>query len=152
MSIHCHVNVGPFLKCKVGTKEVQAKRFGCEKCKTWNEHKFCIGCGLACVYYSAVRNEDSISGSSLMEEIEGALCYYNIQEGYHFWFGNNDAAIGYYFDPNEAEDGYKVFHPLDLDHEKEMFCISYKKEIAKLEEAYGKENVEVMWGVVNVIN
>lgn len=158
--------LGPYFKIKKKTKEIQKKYKCCDNksCLRFNKHlselkstiKFCPECGQPIQTHSepdvvVLEFWDSPTGSKNDNLIDISNYYQHFIPGYHIVIPNLTKLIPKNFEV-ENSDGFILIPEMENGFDKikkdlEDFKENCKKYIPELEEFYGKENIEIHWGI-----
>jgi hypothetical protein len=155
--------LGPYLHCKVSKTDSKTIRRTCTNNTCPNRNgcmysKFCHQCGspIGDVEFSVKANTVNIC--ELRKKINEALAtpcgdYFDelSKNGIDIWFGN-------WHRPSKSSRSFTCddtqLTPIEagvVKNEIDEFVLQYKSAIAVIEEAYGKDNVEVKWGLIHYI-
>ena len=175
MSIDYTVHVGPYVKCANPFVEQDEKSKGCTNpvCQFYKKlihmlqnslghgvATFCQGCGQPISEWATKKITTKVNSSELFEfEMNQRLCMAATEYGFkelknekskiEIWIANvKRPYCGVNFDPKETNNYFDLTNH-NSKEEMEGFLASFAIEIDKLEKAYGKNNVEVKWGIFN---
>lgn len=162
MGIDLSTHIGPFFRCKPSKGPVKIKRRGCanKSCKnngseTWDRSKqFCELCGSAITNYEKEITADlqhpfEIACEILNESLSN-IHKENCQEigNFHVFVANRRSADFSKCVDNKGETAYLEITSEMVDKQKKMLSENFAKELIVLQEQYGKNNVEICWGVI----
>lgn len=162
MGMHLYVFVGPYVKCRTLLVPRTETVIGCWEhfdgitLKDWpNEGKFCPLCG----------TQKSEFQYTWPDEKDGAVVWGDVYDRiderihcpddaiqrdekyeYHYWISNFSSGPGRTYDGDEVNPSVIGQDTIvaDLSAMKE----EHAKELQTLEQEYGKENVNLVWGVL----
>jgi hypothetical protein len=170
MSLFPYLHNGPYVVCKTKIIPSVQNIYTCSnfECESYNnrifdkKNKFCQYCGSTCTERQInieVSNIDSyeIAVDLLKEALftptgDSFFCWM-LKNNTHIWISNKNIpnARKWSFYPHE-DIQYIPITPDLIDFEKEQFCNFHEKELEILYKEYGKENVEIQWGIINDIS
>jgi hypothetical protein len=161
MSVDTHINFGPYLVVTTKKQSVDVDVRSCpnKKCKEHQKElsgKFCATCG-ATIQNVTVSRVNDLSPEEVLEEYEDSLVVQNsmgsplngMKKNQEVLLSNTSSP----FDkdrkfPDPDYGGVSDLENLDVQGEKAWFVKHHEKEIALLEAAYGKNNVQLKYGIV----
>ena len=156
MSTDYTTYIGPYIQVHDPPKQVPIKVYTCpnEKCgqhKKLTQGSYCSTCGTKMGHVNSVHT--GITDYDVADETDDRLMEelteykpYNAKND-RFYLGNRER-LGFSFDPTE-----KVLAvELSLVNSTEVlnkFKVIFSKDITRMEEVFGKENVAVKWGILS---
>jgi hypothetical protein len=155
MGIDYHTHVGPYIRVKNTPTTGKEEYFSCPNSKCLNHQskisdKFCGKCGsqitliskptLTPVKFDVYDETNEELRDAMTEEKPG-------YEGYEFFVTNLTDGIGKSFNPKYEHYIFNTTSEKVTDELKKFKKVN-KKHIDRIEEVFGKENVEVEWGVL----
>lgn len=158
MSIDYMIHIGPYVVCKNEQIDVKKTRRSCtnENCKRHKEHvwdtsvNFCVTCGSKIGQVDYIEKDAKICVDS--EELNEDLhpCSQLNQDNLEYWLPNKGlpGSRMLSFNPKYDEEFAEAISPKEIGNDIEEFKNHYKTAIAKLTKEFGKNNVEVKWGVI----
>ena len=166
MSIDYTTYLGPYLHCKVNKTDSFTSRNTCtnKTCKNQSgvmSSNFCYECGHPVGPVMFASKANAVDAEKIREEINNDMCppsgsfFYELSrdEGIDIWIGNlyrPNKSRPFSFDPKE--DGKLIPIVVGvIKSEIDEFVKQYAKQIAVIEKSYGKENVELQWGLIHYI-
>ncbi len=168
MGIDYTVYVGPFLKCKNAKVDGERTITACTKksCKKhkdeiWDDKKkFCEECGSPIDKVQIKVKEDRVDTDPCQEGIDEDLIPYHLDaknaKGFDIWIGNmgrkDKDARKFSFSPKYDGEQCEEITPEMMAEEIKDFQEQYKTAIKTITDLYGKENVQLKWGVIHEIN
>lgn len=152
MSVDYHVYFGPVIVCKntIQNKEVLVNE--CPECKKQISSKYCSDCGSEVI--ETIRNSEvkKVDHWNVTELCDCNILFIYDDDNADFYISNvtkkQPSIILFnpiYDDVNEAISNQS----LDIAEEITKFALEFSKEIAILQEAYGRENVTISWRLIN---
>lgn len=161
MSVDTNINLGPYLlvTTKKQTTDEKVKTCPNKKCKKHGkefDEKFCATCGAAVQICIVKRVTDLSPDEVLEEEFLDELVVQNCMGSPLNGLNKNQEVLTSNqhspfdkkrkFDPDYG--GITDLEDLNIQAEKDWFTKKYAEPIALLEKTYGKENVELRYGIV----
>ena len=155
MGLDYLVSVGPFFKCKfeMVTKDHKYRTCTNDACtefkKEHGEAKFCHNCSRLIAMVAIPKEMESVNAAQVIEDMGHTLRYQNIrQPGIDVYISNSNSDKAT-FDPCGGDVYYRTSDDINIDKEVEDFNLKFAKERIELQEQYGEENVQTVWGIFN---
>lgn len=153
--------IGPYVRCESRTYTAMQTTLACidPLCARYEREistPYCPSCGGKREPHGVERVVDAVDTSALFDAMDGALTTLIDDPRYdpsapntplHFWSPNSDA-IGVQYSHYE-ESGVFAIDATRISNEIAAFKRLYADALATLREAYGADNVVVLWGVVH---
>lgn len=158
MSIDHQVYVGPYVACKVSKAQHTRRERQCLQCHQPRlSAPFCFACGgrvdwVETPIEADAVNEDEVSQA--LDEVLSPLPGDNPYDGWHFWFVNVPSRWGgreLWFDEDDETLLQEPIWGKLIGDEIDRFEAVFAAELKTLHKLYDKDNVEVRWGVVNMV-
>jgi len=165
MSLDYTTYLGPYLQCKVSKTDSMTTRRTCTNsaCPNQNGHmnsKFCYECGSPIGDVGFIVKANKVDSGDIREAIHNDMCppggeyFYKLSrdQGIDIWIGNlyrTKNSRPFSFDREESQ-----LIPIGagvMKGEIDEFVAQYAKQIEVIEKAYGKDNVELKWGLIHYI-
>ncbi len=163
------VHAGPYVVCKNEKAEAVLTRRSCtsKKCPEHKKEyhnpkaKFCADCGSPIGDVEYKQNVLKIDQYELYEELDEALIS-PMGDYYHYWRKKNNIDIWvsnlrnkgreWSFDPHSTEFFAQEITLNLMQLEIIEFVEQFKEQLKILRKHYGENNVEVKWGIMNVVH
>jgi|HubBroStandDraft_4_1064222.scaffolds.fasta_scaffold00029_76 hypothetical protein len=161
MSSHASLYIGPFVECKVTRTTVErtldkicvndvCPRF---ERHTYDNNKFCAECGHPVGHRKIQEEGDSVDRYDMTVKLREKLASVAVSTGMHHYVPNvyvKGMERQMRLHPEEREFAH-VLDPGTFIDECHAFTKQFCACMDMLEQAYGKENVRVRWGIINTI-
>jgi hypothetical protein len=157
MSVDITVMLSTYVKCKKGMKTEKKGEFFCDvkSCKKYNktinsEGEFCSNCGKKL----SIREIDiEVEEVDPFDMTDGdAIFYIDTNDKYDVFLPNSKSGepkLPPSLDVKRLDTCIHEVNPESIPAHIEWFKKKFKKQISMLEEAYGKDNVSIHFGLIN---
>jgi hypothetical protein len=124
------------------------------------DDKLCSECGSALKEVEIEEEVDAVDPWTLVEELDSGMVQpfgecdieLSYDMGIHIWIGNHDtkeAERCFYI--SQDEESVTDVQMADIEAELKDFPQSYAKELSKLRDVYGDNNVTIKWGIIHAV-
>lgn len=163
MGIDYSTYIGPYFECKTSEVEKESSVRSCTntdcteyKKQVWDGvTKFCPRCGTKIGKVPVMVKRENVDDEDIREKTKERIstpcsnCGEYVK-GATLWYPNIKGSPGEHFDPKEDTYQYEIGDN-DVKQAKKDMLEQFSNEYKVLCEAYGKENVEVKYGVLHQI-
>ena len=155
MSVDHRCYCGPFIRCRTVIVHAKVEHYGCinPACKYFHIHDagvvYCPSCGTRIGSFEVEEQHELVNGHEIMACLNEVLRFENrwFEEGNHCFTPNaRDTPRQFLVYPKEEE--YQA-DLTEFSQRDEMTWLEqkYSEELDVLRNTYGKNNVEIRWGV-----
>ena len=148
---------GPYISCKneMLLQDTDVARCSSSECRSVQkaDHKFCPYCGSEVEEITvSTTTGKKVDAASIANELRTGIVHFSEEGLYDFFVPVEKRRIYYqhgrHIQLGNPVNGYAYVTSVTLESDHEWLMENYKLELERIREVYGKENVDVVWGLL----